>query len=311
MTTATPIITDEVSIAAQRCVEVDAASDRSTLRMALPKGRMQVEVDRLLADSGLEVDSDRRGYRPVITGFEGIEAKRLKPQAIVSMLAAGTRDLGFAGADWVEELDLGDDVVELLDTGLDPVRIVAAAPKGMIIESGSDLRIATEMPRIASGWARERGIDFDLVRSWGATEVLPPEDADVVVDLVQSGATLAANGLEVVDVISRSSTRMYASRAAVECPDRRDVIDRVAQLVRSVLEARSRYLLELNVSSDRLEEVLRVLPCMRRPTVAPLASDGFAVRAAVPRDDLPALIGRIRLAGGTDLVVGEARQVFP
>lgn len=285
--------------------------DLDTLRFALPKGRMQVEVDRLLADAGLQVNADQRGYRPTISGFPGVEAKRLKPQAIVSMLAAGTRDLGFGGADWVEELDLADEVVELLDTGLDPVRIVAAAPDGIRIEPGVRLRIASEMPRVAADWAERRGLDFTLVQSWGATEVLPPEDADVVVDLVQSGATLAANGLRILDVIARSSTRLYASREAAACPNRRIVIDRIVELVASVLEARSRYLLELNVSSDRLDEVLGILPCMRRPTVSPLARDGFAVRAAVPRDDFPRLIGKIRLAGGTDLVVGEARQVFP
>lgn len=311
MTTATTTVTDGTSTDVQRSVEFDVPSNLATLRMALPKGRMQGEVDRLLADSGLEVEADRRGYRPIITGVAGIEAKRLKPQAIVSMLAAGTRDLGFAGADWIEELDLGEDVVEILDTRLDPVRIVAAAPPALEIESSRTIRIATEMPRIAEAWARGRGLDFTLIRSWGATEVLPPEDADVIVDLVQSGATLAANGLEVVDVISRSSTRLYASRDAFQCPTRRTVIDRVVEQVASVLEARSRYLLELNVSSERLGDVLEVLPCMRRPTVAPLASDGFAVRAAVPRDGLPELIGRIRSAGGTDLVVGEARQVFP
>ena len=165
------------------------------LRIGLPKGRMQAEVDRLLEDCSLEVDVDRSGYRPRIDGIEGIEAKRLKPQAILSMLAAGTRDLGFAGADWVEELELGDEVVELLDTGLDRVRIVVAVPGDSAIDRGRRVRIATEMPSIASRWACEQGLDFSIVRSWGATEVLPPEDADAIVDIAQSGATLAANGL--------------------------------------------------------------------------------------------------------------------
>lgn len=283
-------------------------SDRS-LRLALPKGRMQSEVDRLLVDAGLELSATDRGYRPRLIGLERIETKRLKPQAIVSMLASGSRDLGFAGVDWVEELDL--DLVEILDTGLDRVRIVAAAPEGVALDAGRTLRIASEMPRIAARWAAARGIDWAPVRSWGATEVLPPEDADVIVDVVQSGATLAANGLRILDEIATSSTRLFASREAMACPDRRAEIERIAALVESVIEARSRFLVELNVEADRLDAVLEVLPCMRRPTVSPLAGDGFAVRAAVPRRGFPDLVAAIRSAGGTDLVVGEARQVIP
>jgi len=270
---------------------------------------MQTEVDRLLADAGLTVRPEVRGYRPSILGLDGLEAKRLKPQAIVSMLAAGTRDLGFAGGDWVEEL--GVELVEVLDTGLDAVRIVAAAPPGTRIEPGVRLRIASELPRIAANWAERREIECVPVRSWGTTEVLPPEDADLIVDVVQTGATLAANGLEIVDVIRTSSTRLYASPEAMRCDDRRAVIERIADLLRSVIEARSRLLVELNVAEDRLDEVLAVLPCMRRPTVSRLAGDGFAVRAAVPRTDFPELVGRVRAAGGTDLVVSEPRQVIP
>ena len=282
---------------------------RLPLRLGLPKGRMQVEVDRLLADAGLTVRPEARGYRPTILGLDGLEAKRLKPQAIVSMLAAGTRDLGFAGGDWVEELNV--DLIEVLDTGLDPVRIVAAAPPGIRIEPGARLRIASELPRLAAVLAASRGVDAVPVRSWGATEVLPPEDADVIVDVVQTGATLAANGLEVVDVIRTSSTRLYASPEAMNRTARRAMIERIADLLRSVIEARSRLLVELNVTEYRLDDVLAVLPCMRRPTVSRLAGDGFAVRAAVPRLDFPSLIGRIRSAGGTDLVVSEPRQVIP
>ena len=280
------------------------------IRIGLPKGRMQAEVDRLLEDCGLEVEADRRGYRPRIDGIVGIEAKRLKPQAILSMLVAGTRDLGFAGADWVEELELGDEVVELLDTGLDPVRIVAAAPGDSGIDRGRSIRIATEMPCIASRWARSRGLDFSIVQSWGATEVLPPEDADAIVDIAQSGATLAANGLKVCETISRSSTRIYAAGRALACPKRRPTIDRLVDLLSSVLEARSRYLIDLNVSAQRLGRVIGILPCMREPTVSPLVGDGFAVRAAVPRAGFPDLIAEIKAAGGTDLVVSEARQVI-
>ena len=283
------------------------------LRLALPKGRMAMGVDGLLADAGIRVSGDGRGYRPSVEGDGPFETKRLKPQAVVSMIAAGTRDVGFAGADWAMEIGVDDSLIEVFDTTLDRVRIVAAAPPSLDLEqrSGSPIRIATEMPNIASAWAKSRGLDYEIVQSWGATEVLPPEDADVIVDLVQTGETLAANDLLVIEEISRSSTRMYASIDSFECPRRGPSIRRLGELLRSVIEARSRYLVDLNVSDDRLEDVIGVLPSMRRPTVSPLAAGGFAVRAAVPRDGFASLVNRLRGSGATDLVVSEARLVIP
>ncbi len=283
------------------------------LRLALPKGRMAVGVDGLLADAGIRVSSDGRGYRPSVDGDGPFETKRLKPQAVVSMIAAGSRDVGFAGADWAMELGVEESLVEVFDTTLDRVRVVAAAPPSVDLDrrSGSPVRIATEMPKIASAWASACGLDYEIVRSWGATEVLPPEDADVIVDLVQTGETLAANDLRVIEEISRSSTRMYASIDAFECPRRGPSIRRLGDLLRSVIEARARYLVDLNVAADRLDEVLAILPSMRRPTVSPLAAGGFAVRAAVPRSGFATLVNRLRGVGATDLVVGEARLVIP
>lgn len=291
---------------------VSANRDRR-LRLALPKGRMEPSIDGVLSEAGIRISSDRRGYRPAVEGYTCFETKRLKPQAVMSMIASGTRDVGFAGADWAMELDLESSLVEVFDTGLDPIRIVAAAPIGVVVDGDgtAPIRIASEMPRIAASWATERGLDYTLVRSWGSTEVLPPEDADVIVDLVQTGATLAANDLRVIDEIACSSTRMYASIQAYECPMRRTLIERFRDLVQSVIEARSRYLVDLNVAPERLEEVLAVIPSMRRPTVSPLAAGGFAVRAAVPRDGFPNLVDRIRSSGGSDLVVSEVRQVIP
>ena len=289
------------------------APEATRLRLALPKGRMSSGIDDLLADAGILVSDDGRGYRPVVDGGQRFETKRLKPQAALSMIAGSTRDVGFAGADWAMELGLTESLVEVLDTTLDAVRVVAAAPSGFDLDRRTDvpIRIATEMPRIATAWADARGIDCEIVRSWGATEVLPPEDADLIVDLVQTGETLVANDLEIVDEISRSSTRLYASAAAFDCAVRGPAIRRLGDLLRSVIEARSRYLVDLNVSVARLDDVLGVLPSMRRPTVSPLASEGFAVRAAIPRAGFASLVNELRDAGATDLVVSEAKLVIP
>ncbi len=282
------------------------------LRLALPKGRMQQGVFALLADAGVHVRIGARGYRPQIS-LEGIDAKILKPQNVVEMLASGSRDVGFAGADWVRELQV--DLVEVLDTGLDRVRLVAAAPADLLRDGRLPSRpvvVASEYQHISGDWIRAKKHDATFVRSYGATEVFPPEDADCIVDIAASGDTLRAQNLVVFDEIMVSSTRFYASRGAYDCPTRRPAIDRLSMLIRSVLEARDRVMLEVNVETEALERVIAGLPCMREPTISPLhGSAGFAVKAAVPRSQLPKLIPDIKARGGTDIVVTQLSQIIP
>jgi ATP phosphoribosyltransferase len=284
--------------------------DPDALRLAVPKGRMYDGVVALLAEAGINVTQTARSYRPFIT-LEQCEVKILKPQNIVEMLHEGSRDLGFAGADWVAELD--GNLVEVLDTELDPVRVVAAAPADMLAEGAlpdQHLVVASEYEKLTRSWITDRGLDAHFVRSYGATEVFPPEDADLIVDNTATGSTLEANDLEVVDVLMRSSTRLYASPRAFDDPARRARIDDLTLLVRSVLEARRRVMVEVNVSEERLGALLEVLPCMRQPTVSRLAGDeGYAVKAAVPRAELPSVVPRIKAAGGTDIVVTRLAQI--
>jgi len=281
-----------------------------TLKLALPKGRIQPGVLAVLAEAGISVGSSERGYRPRVS-LPGVDAKILKPQNVLEMLHFGTRDVGFAGADWVCEL--GADVVEVLDTELDPVRVVAAAPAELATPAGLESRrivVASEYERIAQRWIDRRGLNATLVRTYGATEVFPPDDADCIVDVTASGDTLRANGLVIVDEILRSTTRLYASRTAWERPGTREAIERLALLVRSVIEARRRVMVELNVSAESIERVVAILPCMRQPTVSPLRDGtGFAVKVAAPKQSLPTLIPAIKAQGGTDIVVTQLAQL--
>ncbi len=274
---------------------------------------MQGAVFALLADAGIDVHLGSRNYRPVLS-WPGFEAKLLKPQNVVKMLDAGSRDIGFAGADWVAELDA--DVVELLDTALDPVKVVAAAPASLLrdwaLPADRRLVVATEYVRVVKEWARGKPFEADVVRSYGATEVFPPEDADLIVDNTATGATLRGNGLVVADTLMLSSTRLYANPAALDDPASRARIDDLVLLLKSVLEARRRVMLELNVSEAEFEHVISILPCMREPTVSRLHGEsGYAVRAAVPRTALPALLLEVKARGGTDLVVSEPQQIVP
>ncbi len=283
-----------------------------TIRFAVPKGRMHDGVASLLAEAGVRLSVTARDYRPAI-GLPGFEVKILKPRAIIEMLDAGARDLGFAGADWVAEA--GIELVELIDTGLDHVRLVAAAPATILVGGRLPDRpivVASEYVELARRWIAEKGLDARLLRSYGATEVLPPEDADCIIDNTATGATLAANGLDIIDDLMTSSTRLYASPRAMEDPAKREAIERFVMLVRSVLEARGRVMVEVNVDAASLESVIDALPCMREATISQLhGSEGFAVKAAVPRRELPGVIPVIKARGGTDIVVSRIEQIVP
>ena len=290
----------------------DDVTRTGEVRIGLPKGSMQAGVLALLADAGVDVRVGERNYRPALS-WPGFAAKLLKPQNVVEMLHAGSRDVGFAGADWVAELDA--DLVELLDTGLDPVQVVAAAPADLLVDGAlppGRLVVASEYTRITHRWIASQPIDAVFVRSYGATEVFPPEDADLIVDNTATGSTLRANGLAIVDTLMRSSTRLYAGRPALDDPARRAPIEDLVLLLQSVLEARRRVMLELNVAEADFERVVSILPCMREPTVSRLHGESaYAIRAAVPRTALPALLLDIKALGGTDLVVSEPQQIVP
>jgi ATP phosphoribosyltransferase len=284
----------------------------STIRLALPKGSMEAGVSALLADAGIRIRATSRGYRPEIS-LPGFEVKILRPQNIVEMLVAGSRDIGFAGADWVAEV--GGDLVELLDTGLDPVRLVAAAPIDLL-ENGRlprrRLVVASEYERLTRDWIASSGLEATFIKSFGATEVFPPEDADLIVDNTASGSTLTANKLLVVGELMVSSTRLYANRRALEDGGKKEQMDRLCLLLQSVLNARLRVMVEVNVAAEQLEAVIAVLPCMREPTLSPLhGGAGYAVKAAVLQEQLATVIPEVKRCGGTDIVVTKLAQIVP
>ncbi len=267
------------------------------INLALPKGRMAEGVLRLMEDAGFKVLANGRNYRPLCADPR-FQLKLLKPQDIVRMVELGRHDLAFAGHDWVVELDAAVD--ELLDTGLDKVRLVAAAPPDV----AATLRtrrvvVASEYERITRAWLEREGYDHFFVRSHGATEVFPPEDADMIVDNTATGRTLVENGLEEVATLLDSSTRVIANPRL----GRREEVDEFLLLMNSVLDARKRVMLEMNVGAASLDAVLAMLPCMRQPTVMPLAGEGgFAVKSAVPSREVRRLIPLLKAAGATDIL---------
>ena len=279
------------------------------LSILIPKGRIYENVSALFSEAGIPVGLSDRTYRPSI-GVDWLDGKVMKPQNVGELLEIGSHDAGFTGLDWIRET--GADVVEIMDLGFDKVRIVAAVPADLD-ESAlrrKKLVVATEYVGIAGAWLAAKGYDHRIVRTYGATEVFPPDDADMIVDNTSTGRTLQDNGLRIVDTLLQSSTRFVASKSAMADPAKRERVEELAMLFKAVIDGRERVMLEMNVTKIRFPGLVGGLPSMRSPTVAPLyGDDGYAVKIAVKRNEVPALIPALKKLGATDIVEYDLRKV--
>jgi ATP phosphoribosyltransferase len=287
-----------------------------TLKLLIPKGRIFDNVSRLFEDAGFPLELSDRTYRPRV-GAEWMDVKIMKPQNVGELLEMGSHDAGFTGADWIAESSA--DVAEVLDLGMDKVKIVAAvpatcaeSPAAMEALKARKVVVATEYVHIAERWLKKEAYNYHILRTYGATEVFPPDDADIIIDNSASGKTLRDNGLAVIASLLESSTRFVASKAALRDPWKKEKIDKLAMLFKAVLDGRERVMLEMNVSKDKFPVLVKTLPSMRSPTVSPLYGDsGFAVKVAVKRDEVAGLIPELKRLGATDIVEYELRKVAP
>ncbi len=280
------------------------------LRILLPKGRIYENVVSLFTGAGISVKLPERAYRPTVNQ-DDLEAKVMKPQNIGKLLELGSHDVGFTGRDWIKET--GADVEEIMDTGFDQVRIVAAVPNSISDEvlTKQHIIVATEYENIAKSWLASKNIDSQVIRTYGATEVFPPDDADMIVDNTATGRTLIENGLRIVDTIITSSTCMFASKKALADPEKKQKIMELKMLFEAVLDARDRVMLEMNVSRARFEDLVKGLPSMKSPTISPLyGDDGYAIKIAVKKSEVPVLLPKLKALGATDILEYDLRKVM-
>ncbi|MCL2411627.1 MAG: ATP phosphoribosyltransferase [Treponema sp.] len=278
------------------------------LRILIPKGRIYDNVNRLFSEAGFSISLADRTYRPFM-GASWLEAKIMKPQNVGELLEIGSHDAGFTGIDWIKESSA--DVEEILDLGFDKVRIVAAVPQDYDDEKlrSKKLVVATEYVNLTENWLKLHGYQYRILRTYGATEVFPPDDADMIIDNTSSGQTLKDNGLKIIGTLLESSTRFVASRKIMADTEKRARVEELAMLFRAVLDGRERVMLEMNIPKERFES-LASLPAMRSPTVAPLyGKTGFAVKIAVKKHDVPDLIPKLKKMGAADIVEYDLRKV--
>lgn len=277
------------------------------IRLAIPKGRMYAKVLALFTDCGIEIKENGRSYRPYCSDPE-ITIKIKKPQNIAKLVESGAYDFGITGYDWVVES--GSDVKELVDLGFDKVKLVAAIPKDYEIKNSKKIVVASEYERISQRYLKSRNYDYVFIRSYGATEAYPPEDADMIIENVSTGQTLIQNNLVSVDTILESSTRLIANKTSILDTKKREKIEDLICVMNSVLLGRGRVMLEMNVDEKKLEDVIAVLPSMKMPTVSKLYGDGgYAVKACVETAAVRGLIPKLKRAGASDILEYDLKKV--
>ena len=286
------------------------------LKILLAKGRIYESVYELLSDVGISIYLPDRTYFP-ITNQADLAFQVVKPQIVSNLLAGNKADVGFSGKDWVYENGVQDSVEEIMDLGFDGVRIVAAVPDTVDYEKliKSPVTIATEYQTLSRKWVEDKKIQGTIFRTWGTSEGFvqdtPDSIAQILIDNTSTGSSLHANHLKIVDTLMESSTRMYASNEALKDPEKKQKIMELKMLFQTVLNARNRVMLEMNVSKDKFDALVKGLPSMKSPTVSTLfGGDGYAIKIAVKKSEVPTLLPKLQSLGACDIVEYELRKVM-
>jgi ATP phosphoribosyltransferase len=289
------------------------------LRLVLPKGSLERATMDLFEAADLPVvRSSSVDYRATIDDPRVTEVRILRPQEIPVYVAEGLFDVGITGRDWVEET--ASDVISLGELRYskatsNPVRVVVAVGAEGGVERVEDLpdgvRVTSEYPELTRRYFAERGIRADVRLSYGASEAKIPDIADCVVDITETGRALRAAGLRIIDTILTSFTEVVANKESWSDPDKRHAMNQLMTLLNGTLDARGKVLVKLNVSEDRYEQVLAVLPSAKSPTVSRLASGDYAVESVVEKRRINVLIPALRDAGATDLLELPISKIVP
>jgi len=293
------------------------AKKQRTIRMGLPKGSLQDATLHLLKQAGFAVAVSSRSYFPSIDDPQ-IEPVLLRAQELPVYVENGVLDCGITGADWILENNVRVEVVaELMyaKQTLTPVRWVLAVPNDSPIKSVKGLqgkRIATELVGVTRRYLKKHGVKATVEFSWGATEAKVPELVDAIVELTETGSSLRAHNLKIIETLCQSTTQLIANRAAWQDPWKKEKIDNIALLLQGALFAEGKVGLKMNVRQAHLEKVLAALPALRNPTVAPLSREGwFAIEIIADEKVVRTLIPELKKAGAEGIIEYKLSKVIP
>jgi len=278
------------------------------LKLGIPAGSLQDATAELFRRAGYKITFSSRSYYPTIDD-EDVECLLIRAQEMARYVADGVLDAGLTGHDWIVET--GADVREVKELVFSkvsrrPVRWVLAVPNDSPIQSPKDLqgkRIATEAVGLTNAYLEKHGVTAKVEFSWGATEVKPPKLVDAIVEVTETGSSLRANNLRIVDEVLQSTTRFIANHQAYEDSWKRQKIDDIVLMLEGAMAAEGKVGLMLNVPREKLQKVLSLLPALQQPTVSDLAGgDWVDVNTIVDESVVRHIIPRLKAAGGRGIV---------
>jgi ATP phosphoribosyltransferase len=285
------------------------------LKLGIPTGSLQKSTVELFGRAGFDILDSERSFQPDIDD-EQIELTLLRAQEMSRYVAGGELDAGITGYDWIMENGL--DVVEVCELGYSkttskPARWVLAVPNESKAKKPQDLRggiIATELVNVTKKYFADKNIDVKVEFSWGATEV-KARLVDAIVELTETGTSLAANNLRVIDAVITSTTRLIANKQAWADSFKREKIENISILLNAAIEARTKVGLKMNVKKSNLEDVLKVLPAEKSPTISGLAdSDYVAVEVIIDEKVERALVPALKRAGASGIITYPLNKVI-
>jgi len=278
------------------------------LKLGIPKGSLQDSTIALFKRAGWNIYANGRSYFPTIDDAE-VECMLIRAQEMARYVNQGVLDAGLTGIDWVKESGLDVTSVTSLTyakQSRSKVRWVLAVPEGSGYEKAEDLEgkiIATELVETSKRYFAEKGVNVKVEFSWGATEVKPPMLADAIVEVTETGSSLKANRLKIIDTVMESETHLIANNTAIQDEWKKTKIEQLALMLRGAIDAQSQVGLMLNVQKQNLQAVLDVLPSLNSPTVSQLNnSDWSAVNTIVEERVARDVIPQLKAAGATGIV---------
>jgi len=290
------------------------------LKLVIPKGSLEAQTLRLFEEADLRVrrGSDR-DYHGTIDDDRIERVSILRPQEIPLYVQDGLFDLGITGQDWIAETGADLEVLTTLTyakTGTGHgTKVVLAVPNEHPANSAAEIppgtRISTEFVELTKRYFAGLGIDVRVSWSFGATEAKVPEIVDAIVDVTETGSTLRAHGMKIIETLLTSDPVLVTNRSAAADPAKRAAMDDIVTLLRGALEAEGRVLIKLNVGAEERDAVIAVVPSMKAPTVSPLADGGFAIEAVVDKRGVNRLIPELKAAGATDILEIPISKIVP